>query len=125
MAKKVTKKKVAKKAVKKKAATKKAAAKQSIAKKPAKQKASGKSGCVIARVDVGWGNSLYIRGNGADLSWAKGVHMTSSTANEWLWTSPQFKSNFEFKILINDVYWSEGDNYDANVNKVTIVSPTF
>ena len=31
----------------------------------------------------------------------------------------------EFKLLINDVYWSEGDNFSVTVGKKSIVVPVF
>src|SRR5262245_27675864 len=43
---------------------------------------------VVARVDVGWGNTLIIRGDGAGLTWSKGVPMNCFNGSTWVWLSP-------------------------------------
>ena len=75
---------VAKKAAKKmakKTAVKTAAHKKKPAKKPA---ASKRSKTVIeAKIDIGFGNLLYIRGDAAGLSWRRGVPMDCKGTDSW------------------------------------------
>ena len=142
MAKKTSSKKAAKKAVKKapvkkvaakKVATKKVAAKKSPAKKVAKKPAAKKKAAgnkkttttVIARVDVGFGNSLYIRGEGAGLSWDKGVQLDNVSPYEWTFTSTKAKGDVCFKFLINDEIWADSGDLAVAAGGTSISSPVF
>jgi len=132
----VTKKAPAKKAVTKKAPAKKAGTKEAPAKKaatkkkatsavkrtPAKQTAAQTR--IIARVDVGFGNALYVRGEGAGLSWNKGTALANVTPYEWT-LSCSNKGTVIFKFLINDELWAEGENITLPAGRESISSPTF
>jgi len=136
------KKVAAKKAVTPKAVTPKAVAPK--AKAPAKKKASAKASTVrqsspqasstpgkvektsiIARVDVGFGNSLYVRGSGAGLSWDKGVQLDNVTPYEWSFASTQAKGDVTCKFLINDEIWADGENITVAAGGTSISSPVF
>jgi len=122
-----TKKAPAKKAAKKVAA-KKAPAKKVATKAPAKKKASTKKvvkTSLIARVDVGFGNSLYVRGEGAGLSWDKGVQLENVSPYEWTFSSTTAKGDITFKFLINDEIWAEGENITVAKGGTSISSPVF
>ena len=122
------KKAPAKKApAKKAAAPKKAPAKKAPAKKAAapKKAASKKATTsIIARVDVGFGNALYVRGEGAGLSWEKGTALENVTPYEWALKSTK-KGTVTFKFLINDELWAEGENITLEAGSESISSPTF
>jgi membrane protein involved in colicin uptake len=125
-AKKVAAKKApAKKApVAKKAAPAKAAApKKAPAKKVAGKKVVQTS--LIARVDVGFGNSLYVRGSGAGLSWTKGTLLDNVSPYEWAFKSTKAKGDVEFKFVLNDEIWAEGENLTVAVGGTSISSPIF
>ncbi len=128
-AKKVAPKKAAKKAPAKKVAAKKAPAKKAPAKKaPAKKKAASKKlveTSIIARVDVGFGNSLYVRGEGAGLSWEKGTLLENITPYEWALKSTKAKGSVTFKFLINDELWAEGENITVAAGETSISTPAF
>ncbi len=113
----------AKKTAVKKVATKKVATKK-CAKKCAKT-ASKKVTRVIAKVNVGWGNCLYIRGAGAELSWDKGVAMQCLGEDEWLWEQFVPKGDVSFKFLINDEQWSVGEDFTVSVGDSIICKPEF
>ena len=66
---------------------------------------------IIAQFDVGFGNALYIRGKGANLSWDKGFPMQNTKSNEWIWESDAQFQTGEFKILINDTIFETGQNH--------------
>jgi hypothetical protein len=109
----------------KKAPAKKAAAPKKAApakKAPAKKTAAQTS--IIARVDVGFGNALYVRGEGAGLSWTKGTALENTTPYEWTLSSSK-KGNVTFKFLINDELWAEGENLTLAAGSESISSPTF
>ena len=117
------KKAPAKKAPAKKAPAKKAPAKKAPAKKAPAKKAAAKTS-IIARVDVGFGNALYVRGEGAGLSWDKGTALENVTPYEWALSSSK-KGNVTFKFLINDELWAEGENLTVAAGSESISSPTF
>ncbi len=123
----VAAKKTAKKAVKKTAA-KKAVVKKTVkkaAKKVAKKAAASKKTTIVANTDVGFGNTLYLRGDGPSLSWDSGVPMDCQNDNSWSITIEGVSKAFEFKLLINDDYWSAGYNFTAKPGKRTSVEPEF
>lgn len=122
-----TKKVAAKKAPAKKVATKKAPAKKAAKKTAAKKATPAKilETTIIARVDVGFGNSLYVRGEGAGLSWDKGTLMENVSPYEWALKTTSAKTGVVFKFLINDDTWSEGENLSVSAGGTSISSPSF
>jgi hypothetical protein len=87
---------------------------------------SGTSVKIVANVDVGFGNRLYIRGDGCGLSWDKGIEMTPIDGSHWQWICKcrGDKRYFDFKVLVNDDLWSVGENYVA-IGEVNEVTPSF
>jgi hypothetical protein len=124
-AKKATKKVVAKKAPAKKVSPKKAPAKKTVAPKAEIPTKKALKTSIIARVDVGFGNQLYIRGTGADLSWEEGLPLENVSAYEWTFATNEAKSDVTFKFLINDELWAEGDNVTVARGGSSISSPVF
>jgi hypothetical protein len=132
-------KKVAKKAVAaaptpapapKKVAVKKIAAKKAVAKKVtkkvAKKAVAPKTTTIVAKIDVGFGNALYVRGSAAGLTWEAGVLMEcSASGDEWSWTSTSVTDSVEFKLLINDETWALGENGVVAAGEQVIVEPSF
>ena len=138
VAKKTTAKKtVAKKTVKtvakeadapKKVAAKKVAAKKVAVKKVARKKAPAKKAIVttvIAKIDAGFGNEVYIRGNSSGLTWDAGAAMENKGADEWVWSSTAVTSELEFKVLINDTVWSGGPNGVVFPGATVVFEPAF
>ena len=113
-----TAKKVAKKAAKKTA--KKAA--------PASSPSAAKGRLlttIFADVDIGWGNGLFIRGEGAGLQWDVGQKLEWSSKG-WSWSGLVAKgSQIEFKILLNDANWANGDNIVVKSGETCRISPEF
>lgn len=124
--KKSTTKKAAAEAPAKKAPAKKAA-KKVAAKKAAKKVVTKKSAktTIIANVDVGFGNSLFIRGEGAGLSWDKGTQLENVSPYEWSYSTTAATGEVTFKFLINDEAWSDGDNLMVAAGGTSISSPSF
>ena len=131
-----TKKSVAKKSVAKKSATKRtvakdiktktAPAKQPLAKNVVKKKVSKKySTAVIAKIDIGFGNELFIRGESGGLSWEKGLPMTCKGIDEWYWESSTVERPTPFKLLINDSEWSIGENETVVPGAILNTTPSF
>jgi len=94
------------------------------AKKPAAKKTStAKKAAVVAAIDVGFGNRLTIRGEGAGLSWTTGQTMDWQDG-QWVW-KPAKTGAFNFKVLLNDEVWSQGENVAADGKKEIVVTPQF
>jgi hypothetical protein len=109
-------------------ATKTTASKPAATKKTAKKtpaKIGGKKTVIIAKVDVGYGNSVYLRGKGGGLSWDVGVLMDCVKKDEWIWSCPSGDGPILFKFARNDLHWETGKDRKAPAGEITIVIPQF
>lgn len=79
---------------------------------------------IEAKIDVGFGNSLYLRGEGIGLSWNQGVPLTCVDGNTWKWTG-ETKQQLKFKLLLNDQVWSQGEDLIATPGQKVEISPAF
>lgn len=80
---------------------------------------------IQANIDVGFGNTLYIRGEGPGLSWDRGQTMDCLKDDLWAFTIEAAARPIIVKFLINDETWCTGDDYVVEPgNKITLV-PTF
>ena len=109
-------------------AAKAPAVKTPAAKAPAvKAAAAAKPSATVitALVDIGFGNTLYIRGEGAGLSWDAGIALDCAADDKWTITLPHTGKAIIYKFLLNDLSWSVGADYVTDAGtKVTLV-PTF
>ncbi len=106
----------------KKVCEKKTTAKKTVAKaSPAKLKLTR----IVAHVNVGWGKQLYIRGEGAGLSWEQGIPMLCENDTEWHWVAETDVCPISFKFLIDDKVWALGENITINAGDVHISEPSF
>lgn len=80
---------------------------------------------VLAQTDIGFGNTLFIRGEGAGLSWDKGLAMDNVAADQWRMVLPAATQPVVFKLLINDLTWSTGEDSTVAVGGTITVTPTF
>ena len=119
-----TKKAAKKVAAKKAPAPKKAAPKAAAPKKVAKSK-EGAETSILAQVDVGFGNQLYVRGEGAGLSWNKGVLLDNVSPYEWAFKTTKATGAIEFKFLLNDELWAEGSNLSVDPGTESVSAPVF
>jgi hypothetical protein len=87
--------------------------------------AAGPVTAVIAKLDVGYGNNLYIRGEGGELNWEKGILMENAGSDEWSWSTTSATGEITFKFLINDDIWSTGENFTVAAGDTSISSPAF
>lgn len=111
--------------------TKPAAAKKTAVKKPAAPakklatKSKKTTTTIIAKVDVGWGNSVYIRGIGGGLSWDVGVLMDNHRKDEWSWSCPASDGPITFKFVRNDAHWALGPDHIAVPGETSVTVPQF
>ncbi len=80
---------------------------------------------VMAFIDVGPGNALFLRGEGAGLSWEAGVPMNWTGAGCWSWSAETAGQEVTFKVLINDQHWAWGDNLKVSSGDTTSFTPAF
>lgn len=89
----------------------------------AKCKSKEKS-IAIFKCDIGWGNSLFIRGE-KPLNWEKGKALSYDEKKQgWIFETT-CKKDLEFKVLINDEHWSEGENFVLHGGKTEVFEPKF
>ncbi len=80
---------------------------------------------ITVKVDVGFGNALYIRGDGAGLSWNKGTLLDCVSNDTWSIVLPSVEKPLMFKLLLNDEAWSTGEDYNAAPGDAVTVTPSF
>ncbi|HVW20382.1 MAG TPA: hypothetical protein VHC86_04140 [Opitutaceae bacterium] len=80
---------------------------------------------ITARIDVGFGNALYVRGEGPGLSWTKGLPLTCVSGDTWTVSLPGATRAVIFKFLLNDETWSRGEDYTALPSSAQEYSPSF
>jgi len=80
---------------------------------------------IVAQIDVGFGNTLYIRGEGPGLSWEKGVPLDCVADDQWTLSLSETSRPVVFKFLINDLTWSLGEDYVAQPGSSVTLAPTF
>jgi hypothetical protein len=88
------------------------------------KKTSSKTRITI-KYDVGFPNQLYIRGKGANLSWDKGQLLKNVKPDEWVWETDAHFTHCEFKVLINDRIYENGDNHQLNAGSNLLYTPHF
>ncbi len=79
---------------------------------------------IEARIDVGFGNNLFVRGQGAGLSWERGTPLENVDSKTWRLIVPT-TDKVQFKLLINDTVWAKGDDIVATPGKKIEVIPAF
>jgi hypothetical protein len=79
----------------------------------------------ITEVDIGLGNTLFIRGQGDGLSWDKGTPLVCKDASTWVWSTRQAKGKLVFKLLLNDVTWAQGEDLVVEAGRKIEVLPGF
>jgi hypothetical protein len=80
---------------------------------------------ITAEIDIGFGNALYLRGEGAGLSWDKGVLMNCVSDSQWQLALGESARPLIFKFLVNDLSWSVGEDYTVAAGSSVTFVPTF
>lgn len=94
-------------------------------KKTCTARARGHATTATIQCNIGWGNTLFIRGDGAKLNWDKGQALAYNEGKDaWVFKATLTKP-LEFKVLINDVQWSEGENFKLVPGQDQTIVPQF
>ena len=80
---------------------------------------------VQAKIDVGFGNSLFVRGQGDGLSWDKGLPLSCIDGSAWVWSTKQAKDKVVFKLLLNDQVWAKGEDVVVEAGRKIEIAPVF
>lgn len=80
---------------------------------------------ITINYDVGFNNHLFLRGQGAGLSWEKGVKLKNVKADEWAWETTLPFECCEFKVLINDQHYEIGENHQIKGGSSIKYAPRF
>lgn len=80
---------------------------------------------IAARIDVGFGNALFIRGEGPGLSWDRGLAMTCVADDLWRIVLPESARVYTFKFLVNDLSWSAGADFTVACGANVTLTPEF
>lgn len=92
---------------------------------PAEKKNQQKKSKITIKYDVGFSNELFIRGHGADLKWDKGLKLVNVKADEWIWETNNNFAHCEFKVLLNDKVYENGENHHLNEGACVQYTPNF
>lgn len=79
---------------------------------------------IEAKINVGFGNNLFVRGQGAGLSWDHGIPLECVDSQTWRLIVPA-KDKLQFKLLLNDSVWAQGEDVVAAPGKKVEVTPAF
>ena len=79
---------------------------------------------VDVKLDVGFGNSIYLRGQGAGLTWDRGTPLTCVDGKTWRW-SKELQGPVTFKVLINDQVWADGGDVTLAPGQRLELVPSF
>jgi hypothetical protein len=79
---------------------------------------------IEAKIDVGFGNQLYARGEGAGLSWERGTPLKCVDPQTWQLTV-EAKDPLKFKLLLNDAVWMAGEDIVAPPGQRIEIRPAF
>lgn len=80
---------------------------------------------ITAEIDIGFGNTLWLRGDGPGLSWETGLIMDCVADDKWSVTLTDAGAPVVFKFLVNDLSWSAGDDYVVKPGASVSLKPTF
>ena len=79
---------------------------------------------IEAKIDIGYGNNLFVRGQGAGLSWERGVQLKNVDQKTWRIAIPA-SDKLQFKLLLNDTIWAKGEDLVATPGNAVEVVPAF
>jgi hypothetical protein len=83
------------------------------------------AGTVIeAKIDVGFGNQLFLRGQGSGLSWDRGIPLECVDSKTWRLTFPA-EEKLLFKLLLNDTVWAQGEDVVVTPGQRVEITPAF
>lgn len=80
---------------------------------------------ISAQIDIGFGNTLFVRGEGPGLSWDRGLAMECEADDLWSVSLPAASRPIVFKFLVNDLSWSSGSDFVVAPGSKAVLTPEF
>ncbi len=80
---------------------------------------------IIIHCNCGFKNNIFIRGQGAGLSWEKGIMLKNLGPDLWQWETDKAINFLEFKVLINDTHYELGENHVLTKEGTAEFTPRF
>lgn len=80
---------------------------------------------ITAKIDIGFGNTLYLRGEGPGLSWHQGTALDCVDDDKWSITLPGALRPVICKFLVNDLTWSTGSDFVIEPGAAAVLVPAF
>jgi hypothetical protein len=80
---------------------------------------------ITAQIDIGYGHTLHLRGEGPGLSWDQGVLMECVADDKWTLVLGETARPIVFKFLVDDLSWSADPNYTIEPGADVTLVPTF
>jgi hypothetical protein len=80
---------------------------------------------ITAQIDIGFGNHLFLRGEGPGLSWDRGIAMDCTGAGLWTASVKNASVPVVFKVLVNDLSWSGGNDFVVAPGQSVTITPSF
>jgi len=80
---------------------------------------------IVAAIDVGYKNTLYIRGDGPGLTWDWGMAMDCVADDRWIVTIHDATAPIVFKFLLNDTVWCHDPDFAVQPGAYLTITPTF
>jgi len=80
---------------------------------------------LVVEYDCGFANQLTIRGDGAGLCWNQGIPLKNIDSTHWEWSPKKTFHVLQFKILINDQRYEEGENHTLHQGDTYTLTPQF
>ena len=85
---------------------------------------ASRSATIEAKIDVGFGNTLYLRGEGKGLNWNQGIPLTNVDGSTWQW-SGEADEKLKVKLLLNDAVWAKGEDLVVAPGEKVQIAPAF
>ena len=80
---------------------------------------------ITAKIDISFGNTLFLRGEGPGLSWNQGLALDCVDDDKWSITLSGANRAVVFKFLVNDLTWSAGSDYIVEPGSASVFVPVF
>jgi hypothetical protein len=80
---------------------------------------------ITAKIDISFGNTLFLRGECPGLSWNQGVALDCVDDDKWSITLSGAHRAVVFKFLVNDLTWSAGSDYIVEPGSASVFVPVF
>ena len=83
------------------------------------------SAVVVADVELGSNNVVFIRGHGCGLSWDRGQPLTCLGPRRWIWSAGPSEERVEFGLLLDDQVWARGEKIVLDPGRTIEITPDF